>query len=88
MEVNTIFVCRERLSFLPMIFSLMSQNTKNPIPPTIIKDIITRFTTTSPLQPMRLSEKIEKPALQKADIEWKIEAKREYRGENLEENLG
>lgn len=70
---KTILKCRGILNL--SFFNLATKNPKitlrgkNPIPPRKIKIITVRFTRASPLKEARLSEKREKPALQKAEIE-------------------
>ena len=61
--------------FANWIFCAIFVNTTNPIPPRIIRPIIIERTYQLPEKPDRESGEGEKPALQKAEIERKIELK-------------
>ena len=60
---------------------LISKFTKNPNPPIITKSEIVKIVTGSLAYLIKLLENRENPALQKADIEWKIEKYNLKRGE-------
>jgi len=74
--IITILECRLMINFFRLIFdfinSLSSYITPKPNPPKIIRNVITKTVIKSFWNLIKLSEKIEKPALQNADIEWKI----------------
>ncbi len=73
--VNTTFEWREirRGRFLRNPISTISFKTIKPTPPKIIKEVMERLRVILFWKPTKLSEKREKPALQKAETAWKRE---------------